>query len=159
MSIAILCPVVAILLVVADQLIKQWAVGALAEGSIPLIEGVLSFTYHENFGAAFGLMQNMQPFLIGATVLIMLGVFVLICMGRIKGWLLTASVTLIVAGGIGNLIDRVINGYVIDYIYFELIDFPIFNFADCCVVVGYIVLVIGVFLEDRNEKKRGSRNG
>ena len=153
MSIAILCPVVAILLVVADQLIKQWAVGALAEGSIPLIEGVLSFTYHENFGAAFGLMQNMQPFLIGATVLIMLGVFVLICMGRIKGWLLTASVTLIVAGGIGNLIDRVVNGYVIDYIYFELIDFPIFNFADCCVVVGTGLMILYALIDDRKPKK------
>ena len=153
MSIALISPVVTILLVILDQLIKQWAIGDLAGGSIELIPGVLSLTYHENYGAAFGIMQNMQPLLIGATILILLGVFVLICMGRIKGNLLVSSITLIVAGGIGNLIDRIVNGYVIDYIYFKLINFPIFNFADCCVVIGTGLMILYVLLDERKAKK------
>ena len=61
--------------------------------------------------------------------------------------------TLILAGGIGNLIDRVSLGYVIDYIYFELINFPIFNFADCCVVVGCGLMILYVLLDDRKTAK------
>ena len=106
MSIAMISLISVIVLVAADQIIKYWAVGALAEESIILIDGVLSFTYHENYGAAFGLMQNMQTLLISATVIILLGIIVLICLGKIKGNLLISSISLITAGGIGNLIDR-----------------------------------------------------
>ncbi|MBR5558635.1 MAG: signal peptidase II [Oscillospiraceae bacterium] len=142
-----------IVLIVLDQIIKYWAVGALATGSITLIDKVLSFTYYENRGAAFGLMQNMQTFLIIASVIILIGIMVLVCLGRIKGNLLISSISLIVAGGIGNLIDRVTNGYVIDFIYFELIDFPIFNFADCCIVVGCGLMILYVMMDDLKPKK------
>ena len=153
MSIAMISLISVIVLVAADQIIKYWAVGALAEESIILIDGVLSFTYHENYGAAFGLMQNMQTLLISATLIILLGIIVLICLGKIKGNLLVSSIALITAGGIGNLIDRLSNGYVIDYIYFELIDFPIFNFADCCVVIGCGLMILYVLLDERKGKK------
>ncbi len=153
MSIAMISLISVIVLVAADQIIKHWAVGALAAGSIPLWQGVLSFTYYENHGAAFGLMQNMQTLLITATVIILVVIMVLVCKGKIRDKLLTASLTLIVAGGIGNLIDRVCNGYVIDYIYFELINFPIFNFADCCVVVGCGLLILYVLLDEKGKAK------
>jgi len=122
MSIAMISLISVIVLVAADQIIKYWAVGALAEGSIPLIENVISFTYHENYGAAFGLMQNMQTLLITATFIILFGIIVLICLGKIKGKLLVSSISLIVAGGIGNLIDRLSLGYVIDYIKLNFIN-------------------------------------
>ena len=153
MSIAMISLIAVIVLVVIDQIIKHWAVSALAAGSIPLIKDVLSFTYYENRGAAFGLMQNMQTYLITATIIILVVIMVLVCMGKIKGNLLISSITLIIAGGIGNLIDRVSNGYVIDYIYFELINFPIFNFADCCVVVGCGLMILYVLLDDRKSAK------
>lgn len=153
MSIAMISLIAVIVLIVLDQIIKYWAVGALATGSITLIDKVLSFTYYENRGAAFGLMQNMQTFLIIASVIILIGIMVLVCLGRIKGNLLISSISLIVAGGIGNLIDRVTNGYVIDFIYFELIDFPIFNFADCCIVVGCGLMILYVMMDDLKPKK------
>ena len=68
MSIAMISLIAVIVLVAADQIIKYWAVGALADGSITLIDKVLSFTYYENRGAAFGLMQNMQTLLITALI-------------------------------------------------------------------------------------------
>ena len=153
MSIAMISLIAVIVLVVIDQIIKHWAVSALAASSVTLIKGVLSFTYYENRGAAFGLMQNMQTYLITATIIILAVIMVLVCMGKIKGNLLISSITLIIAGGIGNLIDRVANGYVIDYIYFELINFPIFNFADCCVVVGCGLMILYVLLDDRKSAK------
>ena len=61
------------------------------------------------------------------------------------GELMNISGVLIVAGGVGNLIDRIANGYVVDFLYFRLINFPIFNFADCCVVVGAVLLLIFLF--------------
>jgi len=154
MSLAVIAPIAAVLLVVIDQLLKRWATAALAKGSITLISGVFSLTYHENFGAAFGIMQNRRPILIAATVIIMAGAIWLICSGRIKGRLLTWSVTLIVAGGVGNLIDRVANGYVVDYIYFELINFPIFNFADSCVVVGTCLMILYVLVDERQKGRK-----
>ncbi len=158
MSIAMISLIAVIVLVAVDQIIKYWAVGALATSSITLIDGVLSFTYYENHGAAFGLMQNMQTLLITATIAILVVIMILVCKGKIKGNLLVSSISLIVAGGIGNLIDRVSNGYVIDYIYFELINFPIFNFADCCVVVGCGLMILYVLLDDRKAKQVKEQN-
>ncbi len=149
MSLSIIATAVAALLVLCDQLIKQWAVATLTHGSITLISGVLSLTYHENYGAAFGIMQNMQIFLVTVTGIVILGMLFWMFTGRVKSKFMMWSLALVVAGGIGNLIDRVLNGYVVDYIYFELIDFPIFNLADCCVVIGTGLILIYVLFEER----------
>ena len=69
--------------------------------------------------------------------------------------LLNISFVLVIGGGIGNLIDRIVNGYVIDYLYFKLINFPVFNFADCCLVVGAIFMLAFFFFvyEDTSKPK------
>ena len=143
-------------LVGIDQLIKVWAADHLAAGAIPIIPGVLSLTYHENFGAAFGILQNQKLFLVGITSLVMICGLILLFSGFINNRLLIWSIALVLGGGVGNLIDRIWRGYVIDYIYFEPINFPIFNFADSCVVVGTgIIMLYILFFEEK--KKPGIR--
>ena len=135
-------------------------------GSIPLIPGVFSFTYHENRGAVWGIMQGQIPVLIVTTVIIL--AVVLWIYSRIPDtkkyrWLHFIAV-LVIAGAIGNFIDRLFRRYVVDFIYFELIDFPIFNVADMYVVIAAFLLIfvsIFVYKEDSdfdflNPKKGGS---
>ena len=134
--------------------------------SIPLIPGILSFTYHENRGAVWGIMQGQIPVLIVTTVIIL--TVVLWIYSRIPDtkkyrWLHFIAV-LVIAGAIGNFIDRLFRHYVVDFIYFELIDFPIFNVADMYVVIAaFLLIFVSVFIykEDSdfdflNPKKGGS---
>lgn len=130
-----------------DQLTKFLAVENLKDkADIPLIPNVLYFQYLENRGAAFGIFQDQKIFLILLTSLILIGVcYVLWKIPADKKYIyLKLLCFLITAGGIGNLIDRIRLDYVIDFIYFAPIDFPIFNVADIYVSVGMILLFIVV---------------
>ena len=142
---AALCCVAAVLL---DQVTKHLAVVHLKlQREIVLIPGVFELRYLENRGAAFGLFQNRQMFFVCAAVVIFLliGFFY----GRIPGGLkflpMRICAVLICAGAVGNLIDRIRYQYVVDFFYFSLIDFPIFNVADCyaviaCILFAYLIL-------------------
>ena len=128
-----------------DQITKWLVVHNLkGKDSITIIPNVFELHYLENRGAAFGMLQNKQIiFLIGASI-------VLIAIGYLYGkiphmsryfWLRFCAV-LVCAGAIGNMIDRIRLNYVIDFFYFSLIDFPIFNVADCYVVVACVLFAI-----------------
>lgn len=137
-----------------DQLIKFLAVENLKDkADIPLIPNVLYFQYLENRGAAFGIFQDQKIFLILLTSLILIGVcYVLWKIPADKKYIyLKLLCFLITAGGIGNLIDRIRLDYVIDFIYFAPIDFPIFNVADIYVSVGMILLFIVVLFYYKDE--------
>ncbi len=130
-----------------DQLTKFLAVQNLKDNAdIPLIPGVLYFQYLENRGAAFGIFQNQKIFLVLLTSLILIGVcYVLWKIPADKKYIyLKLLCFLITAGGIGNLIDRIRLDYVIDFIYFAPIDFPVFNVADIYVSVSMVLLFIVV---------------
>lgn len=134
-----------ILLVLFDQWTKRLAVIHLKEKpSIPLIPGVLELQYLENRGAAFGMMQNCQWLFVILCVLFVIAtlIFYWKMPGTRRMIPLHIVCVLAVSGGIGNAIDRVWHNYVIDFVYFSLIDFPIFNIADCYVVICAILLVI-----------------
>lgn len=143
----------AAVLLAADLAIKGWVVAALQPvGSIPLISGVFSLYYHENRGAAWGILQGQRWPLIIVTGLLLLGLIAAVVLKKFPGVMVNLSFALIIAGGLGNLADRALRGYVVDYLYFELINFPIFNFADICVVCGTILLMIYVvFLEEKKK--------
>lgn len=146
----------AALLVAGDQLIKGWAMEVLKPaGSIDLIPDVLSLYYHENFGAAWGILQGQRWLLLGVTGVILLGLLFALVTKRIRGPLLQAAASLILAGGVGNLIDRAFHpgGFVVDYIYFEPINFPIFNLADICVCVGTGLLALYILFGEGKEQK------
>ena len=133
-----------------DQYTKALAVARLKnQQPFVILDGVFEFLYSENRGAAFGLMQGRQGFffLIGIVVLAVAGYAML----RMPGWQekryhwLKLCVIMITAGAVGNMIDRVSQGYVVDFLYFKLIDFPIFNVADCYVVIATFLLMVLIF--------------
>jgi len=127
------------LLVAVDQIVKRWAYVALQPiRHITVIDGVLGWTYLENRGVAFGFFYGGRWFFIIATLILFGMIYFhykkLPTEGPYK--ILRFSLVLIVAGGIGNFIDRLFLGFVIDYIHLLFMNFPVFNIADILVSVG-----------------------
>lgn len=144
-------------LVAVDQALKLWASSVLAPvGSMPFIPHFLELRFCLNEGAAFSMLSGKQVFLIlvtGAALLAVAYWLFFQCRGPAKRWE-RAAMLLVLAGGIGNLIDRVANGCVVDYLNFLFMEFPIFNFADICVCVGVgLYLIYVFFIETRDAKK------
>ena len=145
-----------IFLITIDQFTKYFAQNILAKyETIPIISSILHFTYVKNYGAAFGIFENNKFFLLLPPCIIFICTFFLIIfikqMNRIKLY----SIILIFSGGVGNFIDRIFTGYVIDYIDFRLIQFPVFNFADICICIGtFIILVYTIFFESTPIKEK-----
>lgn len=143
-------------IILTDQLIKCLVVYALKPvGTVTAIPGLLDFTYVENRGAAFGMLENQRWFFIAATILVM-GFFVILLFRKsTKSKLLVSSIVLILGGGIGNLIDRIFLGYVVDYLQLSFFP-PVCNFADYSVVAGTILLMVYIlfFSEASNKEKR-----
>lgn len=153
-----------VILAVIDQLTKMLAVSFIKpEGSIPLIKfgdtEWLNFTYCENTGMSFSMLEGQRAILIAVPVLLIIGVEWYIFSGRLKRTDLMVALAALAGGGLGNLIDRVFLGYVVDFIDVRIINFAIFNFADICAVCGGIyfgvVMLIDEVKEDR-KKKSGS---
>ncbi len=143
-----------LILFFADRITKIMARDALmGRDGFPLISGVLEFRYLENFGAAFGMLQNFRIFfIIIGTVFLAVMVFLLIRIPATKKYrLLRICLCLMSAGAAGNLYDRITLDYVIDFIYFSYINFPIFNVADCYVTVSTAVLIILLLFVFREE--------
>ena len=142
-----------VLLVAADQGIKIWAITVLQEkGTMPFLHignwKLFDLTYLENSGAVFGSFSGQRYLLIGVTsVLILVCLAALIRYWKESKWL-TVCLILMISGGIGNLIDRVLNGEVVDYINLLFMQFAVFNFADICVCVGVGLWVLVIFLEE-----------
>ena len=145
-------------LVGVDQLIKLWAVRALAPvGAMPLIPHLVELRFVLNQGMAFSLLSGKQLFLIVATSAALLLVAYELFF-RSRGKLLQRiAFILVLGGGIGNLIDRVLNGEVVDYINLLFMNFAVFNFADICVCVGVALWVLVIFLEELHSEDRSSR--
>lgn len=142
--------------IVADQIVKYWAATDLqARGTIPLWEGVFHLTYCENTGAAFSMFSGQRWLLLAVTLVLLVGLLYALH----KNWMQNAfgrtSLRLIISGAIGNMIDRILLGYVVDLFDFRLINFPIFNVADIllCVGVGMMMLYI-LFMEPKIEKAK-----
>lgn len=131
------------LLIIGDQLAKYAARTNLTNRSVPIIPGYFELTYLENRGAAFGIFQSKRFILIGLTSVVILALIIYLIKKRPARPWMRASLILIIGGAIGNLIDRIANGYVVDYLHFyvrNVFNWPVFNFADICVVIGTILL-------------------
>lgn len=121
--------------------------------SIPLIEGVFSITFVKNTGASFGMLPGGRWLFIIIT-LVMMGIIIGYTVKKQeKDKLYLLSASFIVGGGIGNLIDRILTGEVVDFFDFCLINFAIFNVADCFIVVGVILMLVYYFVAEIKEKK------
>ena len=140
--------------VALDQLTKWLAVIYLqGEPSFPLWQDVLHFTFVKNEGAAFGMLKDHRwVFMIFSTVAI-IGMLIYLFAFRPKSKLMQITLAAVIGGGIGNMIDRVALGYVIDFIDFTLIDFAVFNIADCFVTVGAFAMIALLIIETVKEEK------
>ena len=156
--------VIAVLTVV-DQLIKLWAIANLQgqpeRSFLPLGSfDWMHLRYLENNGAAFSMLSGSRLFLIVFPVIMISGCFYAMHrLGKQRRWLYPA-LTLIAAGGLGNLIDRIFRGgAVVDYLDVQLFKFAVFNFADCCVTIGVVILCFGVlFLEKELPEAKKLKN-
>lgn len=138
--------IVILLLIIADQVVKYTIVQQIALNQVhTIIPGLLSFTNLRNDGAAWSILRGQQCFftIISIVALLILGYF----LWRFRSKKMYAfSISLILAGTIGNFIDRIRLGYVVDMFQLDFINFPIFNVADMCLTIGVIWLVIAVWI-------------
>lgn len=155
---AVSLAVIAVLTVI-DRLTKYAAVHTVKlNGPKEFLFGLFRFRYVENTGAAFSAFSDSTTVLTVATVIV-LAVCLFILLGRkVKPMFVNVCLLLVVAGGIGNVIDRVLYGYVVDFIEPLFIDFAVFNFADCCITVGAFMLIAYEIYELFKERKKKSEN-
>ncbi|MCQ2470191.1 MAG: signal peptidase II [Ruminococcus sp.] len=157
---ALICILMIIVLVGADQIVKYWAVDTLQPvGTMDFIRigdtKIVDLTYLENDGAIFGKMSGQRWFLIGFTSLILIIGFVVLFKMMKRSKLLDIAITLFLAGGIGNLIDRIRLAYVVDMFEIKLFRFAIFNVADICVTIAVVLLLIyALFIDPKIEKQK-----
>lgn len=131
------------LLLILDRMTKRWAALSLAKGDIELIPDILTFHYLENNGAAWGILPN--AFWLFFTIAILVVAAMVFYYVRIpftrRYWYLRFTIILLIAGAVGNFIDRALQHYVVDFIYVKAIRFPVFNVADCYVCISAVLLI------------------
>ncbi len=139
-------------LVAADQLSKLWALNTLAPiHSIPIIEGVFELMYTENRGAAFGILQGFRwGFLVLTLPVVIMIVGLYIKLGRYR-LSYRIALTMMLSGALGNAIDRLFRGFVVDFFYFKLINFAVFNVADSLLVCGTILFAVILLFVDKGK--------
>lgn len=143
-----------ILLLIMDQITKFMSVNLLKDQEpFIIVKNIIQFMYLENHGAAFGMLQNQQwIFIITGIAFLLFSVFAFIYIPTISRYVpLRMCILLIAAGALGNIIDRIRLSYVIDFIYFEYINFPVFNIADIYVTIGTFCLIILVLFHYKDE--------
>ena len=145
-----------LLMIAADQLVKYWAFTSLqAQHTIPLIENVFHLTYVENRGAAFSLFAQFDSrwIFVALAVIITVAIFAVLRKRYIQTTLGRWSLVLVAAGALGNAIDRVIHGFVVDMFDFRLIHFPVFNVADIFICIGGALFVIYFMFQHKDDKE------
>ncbi len=157
--------ILSILLVAADQITKLLVVKNIpVNDSIELIPDFFSLSHVRNTGAAFGMLSNQRWIFMVFTAIVIICAVVALCSGRVKnGWGIF-SLSLVIGGGIGNMIDRIYLGEVVDFFAFNFwgYQFAVFNVADIFVCCGTIILALYIFFSsdfDSNKKKEESTDG
>ena len=146
--------IAALVMIVLDQVVKYWALTSLqAQHTIPLIENVFHLTYVENRGAAFSLLAQFDSrwIFVALAVIITIVIFIVLRIDYIQTALGRWSLVLVAAGALGNAIDRVIHGFVVDLFDFRLIHFPVFNVADIFICVGGVLFVIYFMFQHKDK--------
>lgn len=145
---------VILLMIAADQAVKYWAFTSLqAQQTIPLIENVFHLTYIENRGAAFSLFAQFDSrwIFVVLAVAITIAIFSVIRKNLIQTKLGCWSLVMVAAGALGNAIDRVIRGFVVDMFDFRLIHFPVFNVADIFICVGGVLFILYFMFQHKDK--------
>lgn len=143
-----------------DILTKFWARGELmGNSSIPLWNGVFHLTYVENRGIAFGMFGGGRVFFILFTLIVLGLLLWFYHKSAPKTKWLRFGTCLVTSGALGNLLDRIFRGFVVDFLDFRLIDFPVFNVADIAVCVGAVLLVIHCFISEEKREDESVESG
>lgn len=146
------------LVVGLDQWVKYWTVTNLGLGETQdMIEHFFSLTYVQNTGAAWSILEGETTFFTIVTVIAVFVVTYLIIHYRNDSKFLTLGLALVLAGAVGNFIDRIRLGYVVDMVQLDFIQFPIFNVADASLVIGVILIFVYTIFEDRLKGKSNGR--
>nr|WP_325297501.1 signal peptidase II [uncultured Oscillibacter sp.] len=147
-------------LVVVDQIVK-YLVRANIElgGSVPFLPCILDLTYVQNTGAAFSMLRSHTWVLTLTSAVVVLAVCALIVKGFFKNRLGLWSAALVLAGGMGNLIDRAVFGFVTDMFKTTFMNFAVFNVADCCITIGVPLLFLYVWLYVGKDEKKDEEQG
>lgn len=140
-------------MVALDQVVKYWAYTHLQfMQSVPLIDGVFQLTYVENRGMAFSLLQGQRWFFVVTTVAVVGIIIAALCKGYIQTTLGKVAMALCIGGALGNFIDRLLRGFVVDLFDFCLINFPVFNIADMFVVCSAILFFYYIIFQHKDEE-------
>ena len=134
--------VVAVAVILADQLTKLWAMASVPKGGMDFIPGLIGFKMVYNSGASFGMMEGAQMLFVAMSVAICIAILVYLYKYKRHTYFETVALSFIFAGAVGNAIDRVFRGIVTDFLNFEFFDFPVFNVADCGVTIGVVIWMI-----------------
>lgn len=144
-------PLTIVLLIVLDQLVKWTIVSNIKLGEVKgFIPSIMSLTYLQNTGAAFSILEN-QQWLFTVITLLVIGGAIWYLIKNIKGsfWLIS-GLTLIIAGGLGNFIDRLRQGFVVDMFQVDFINFAVFNVADTYLTFGVLIMLLVIIKEETN---------
>ncbi|OUN19870.1 signal peptidase II [Pseudoflavonifractor sp. An85] len=148
--------IIALVLLVADQVVKYLVRTGIDLGqSIPFIPHLLDLTYVQNTGAAFSILREHTWLLTLISAVVVVVIAVLVQRKFFQGWLGLTAAMLVMCGGVGNLIDRVVLGYVTDMFQTTFMNFAVFNLADCYITIGVVLLFLYVlfFYPDSNQKE------
>lgn len=143
-----------LLMIAADQAVKYWAFTSLQpQNTIPIIENVFHLTYIENRGAAFSLFARFDSrwIFVALAVVITIAIFSVMRKDLIQTKLGCWSLVMVAAGALGNAIDRVIRGFVVDMFDFRLIHFPVFNIADIFICVGGVLFILYFMFQHKDK--------
>ena len=139
------------ILIVLDQLVKSYVVQNIALGEVKTwIPNLVSLTYLQNRGAAFSILQDQQLLFAVITLVVVVGAIWYLHKHMEDSLWMVLGLTLIIAGGLGNFIDRISQGFVVDMFHLDFINFAIFNVADSYLTVGVIVLLLAMLKEEMN---------
>lgn len=143
-----------ILLVMIDQFTKQLAIVYLKNEDIVILKNVFRLTYHENTGSAFGILQGFKKFLLLSSTVLAIGIIYLYARlpyGK-KFTPLKVCAIFVLSGALGNIIDRINHSFVVDFFYFELVNFPVFNVADVYITVSMAALCFLILIYYKEEE-------
>ncbi len=147
--------ITALILILIDQVTKFLSVVYL-KGRSPLVllKNFICFNYSENTGACFGMLSGQSSFVCIFNIVVLSILAYILFAGKIKSKITEFGLLLILAGGMGNIIDRVFRGYVVDFIEPLFINFAIFNFADSLITIGSTLILISLFYELAQDSRK-----
>lgn len=151
--------IIAAAIVAVDQICKLLVMTNLSNTDcIHFLPGVIDFVYVKNTGAAFSILSDNTPILAAVSVIFCIGVLIYWYFKKPENRLFKLSLTLLFAGALGNAIDRVIRGFVVDFISTVFVKFPVFNVADIAITIGAVLLIVYMMFFDKEEVENEENN-